>query len=254
MTGTEFIASVADLSREEREAAIKRELFAGNIPAFLRTLRTVTVTPTLSDTLTLTLSHSDTLTLSHSFSLSHSLSYMVMPDYLAIGSDNDFVRMPMTPYTAQDFADAFGFVLPTRKMVNDIWKAADVHVDPRPLTVEREAPATFLQHERIIESQVKGGVFVAGIKKDVVVSNKLQDNSNRVVIYGWHYVTGAPIQPLYSGHVDWYVDYSHGIRPVRRMMMVDGVAMPYEKILGDPQLSALLSDEGVIANPRYEQK
>src|SRR5205085_10115056 len=81
-------------------------------------------------------------------SIASGAEYDVMPDYLSIGSDADFVRIPMTPYTAQAFCDAFGFVLPTRKMVNDIWAAATTHLDPRPLTQEREAPQTFLQHHR----------------------------------------------------------------------------------------------------------
>jgi hypothetical protein len=238
LTGSAFIKSVTRLSREEREAAIRRELFAGNIPSFLRKLRTVEVTDTTTD------------------GVHHSVSYEVMPDYLAIGSDRDFVRMPMTPYTAQAFCDAFGFVLPTRKMVNDIWVAAKTHLDPRPLTVERESPLTFLQHHRIIEDQLKGverGTFVAGIKKDVVVTNRLGEKPQRVAIYGWHYVNGQPIQPLYVGHVDWYVDYSHGIRPVRRAMRVDGVERSFDKIITDPQLSGLISDEGVITVSRYDK-
>jgi hypothetical protein len=238
MTGSAFIASLAGLSREEREAAIRREILAGNIPSFLRNLRTVEASITGPD------------------SVKHTVSYEVMPDYLAIGSDDDFVRMPMIPYTAQDFCDAYGFVLPTRKMVNDIWAAAKTHLDPRPLTVERESPLTFFQHHKIIEEQLKGierGTFVAGIKKDVVVTNKLAENPHRVAIYGWHYLTGVAIQPVYTGHVDWYVDYSHGIRPVRRSMRVDGVVMPFEKIVKDSVLSALLSDEGVLTTTRYER-
>ena len=238
LTGSAFIESVASLPRAEREAVILRELMAGNIPSFLRTLRTVQASATGADGRT------------------HSIAYEVMPDYLAIGSDDDFVRMPMDPYTAQAFCDAFGFVLPTRKMVNDIWAAATVRVEPRPLTQERESPLTFLQHHRIIEEQLAGrerGALVAGIKKDVVVSNRLLERADRVAIYGWHYTTGSPIQPLYVGHVDWYVDYSHGIRPVRRSMRVDDVAQPFEKILNDPQLLPLLSDEGAIAAPRYER-
>ena len=72
-----------------------------------------------------------------------------------------------------------------------------------------------------------------------------------MVIYGWHYLTGDPIQPMYSGHVNWYVDYSHGIRPVRRMMIVDGIRRPFEKILTDSVALVLLSDEGAIKVPRY---
>jgi hypothetical protein len=238
ITGSAFIASLAQLSREERQAAIGRELLAGNMPSFLRNLRTVEATIVGPD------------------SVKHTVSYEVMPDYLAIGSDEDFVRIPMIPYTAQDFCDAYGFVLPTRKMVNDIWTAATTHLDPRPLTVERESPLTFFQHHKIIEEQLKGierGTFVAGIKKDVVVTNKLAENPRRVAIYGWHYPTGAPIQPLYTGHVDWYVDYSHGIRPVRRSMRVDGVAQPFEKILKDSVLRNLLSDEGEVTVTRYDR-
>ena len=208
------------------------------MPSFLRKLRTVEVSVVGSD------------------SVKHSISYDVMPDYLAIGSDNDFVRMPMTPYTAQEFCDAFGFVLPTRKMVNDIWAAATTHLEPRPLTVERESPVTFLQHHRIIEDQLKGigrGAFVAGIKKDVVVTSKLSEKPQRVAIYGWHYPNGQPIQPLYTGHVDWYVDYSHGIRPVRRSMRVDGNVVLFEKVLADSTLRDLLSDEGEITASRYDK-
>ena len=238
ITGTEFIKSVARLSREEREDAIRRELLAGNIPSFLRKLRTVEASATDSS------------------GVRHTISYDVMPDYLAIGSDKDFVRIPMTPYAAQAFCDAFGFVLPTSKMVNDIWAAATTHLAPRPLTIERESPLTFLQHHQIIEAQLKDverGTFVAGIKKDVVLTNKLLEKPQRVAIYGWHYPTGKPIQPVYSGHVDWYVDYSHGIRPVRRSMRVDGVARPFEAIMKDPQLRNLISDEGEITALHYDR-
>ena len=237
-TGSAFIESLVKLSREEREDAIKRELLAGNIPSFLRKLYPVVVSALDSS------------------GNKHTVEYDVMPDYLSIGSDKDFVRMPMTPYTAQAFADAFGFVLPTRKMVNDIWAAAPTHLEPRPLTIERESPLTFLQHHRIIEDQLKGtprGTFVAGIKKDVVVSNKLLERPQRVAIYGWHYMNGQPIQPVYAGHVDWYVDYSHGIRPVQRRMRVDGVTRTFESIMKDALLLNLLSDEGVIAATRYDK-
>ncbi|MDK2973073.1 MAG: hypothetical protein PWP23_2828 [Candidatus Sumerlaeota bacterium] len=238
-TGTEFIEQVADLPREQREAAIRHELLRGNIPDFLRRLEPVTVTAVGLD------------------GKERTATFRVMPDYLAIGSDQDFVRMPMNPHTAQAFCDAFGYVMPTVKMVDAIWQAADVHLDPKPLTEEREAARTFFQHHRIIEGQLEGqlrGAFVAGIKKDVVISNRIHERPDRVAIYGWHYVTGEPIQPLTTVHVDWYVDYSHGIRPVWGRIQVDGIELRYDEILKDPHLQNLLSDEGEIAIPRYKDE
>jgi len=255
MTGRAFIASVEKMSREEREAAILRELMAGNIPSFLRTFRTVRAKAAENQP-----AAASSVAAVAENAVRPTAEYEVMPDYLSIGSDADFVRIPMTPYTAQAFCDAFGFVLPTRKMVNDIWAAATTHLDPRPLTQEREAPQTFLQHHRIIEGQLdsiagfaRANAFVAGNKKDVVVTNQLVGKTNKVAIYGWHYPNGQPIQQVYTGHVDWYVDYSHGIRPVRRMIRVDGAVLPYEKVLADSTLAALLSDEGVVPQPRYEK-
>ena len=235
VSGREFIASVATLTRGDREVAIRRELLAGNIPSFLRRQNRIAVS------------------IPDSNGTARTIQYDVMPDYLAIGSDRDFVRMPMTPYTAQAFCDAFGFVLPTRRMVGDIWRNASVKVEPRPLTEQRESPLTFLEHHRIIEQQLKGkrrGALVGGIKKDVVVSPML-NRPDRVAIFGWHRENGEPIQPLYSGHVDWYVDYSHGIRPVRRSMIVDGVRLTFEAILSDPRLRYLVSDEEGPAISRY---
>jgi hypothetical protein len=72
-----------------------------------------------------------------------------------------------------------------------------------------------------------------------------------VAIYGWHYLTGEPIQPVYHRHVNTWVDYSHGIRLVDRDVVVDGVTMDIDLVLSDPVLSALLSDEGPMTGCRY---
>lgn len=233
--GAAFIASLRGLDRDAREAAVLRELRSGNVPGFLWQFVNVSVKGTWDGK-------------------EHSVSYDVMPDYLAIGSDDDFVRMPMNPRTAQAFCDSAGLALPTRKMVNDIWAQAAARFIPQPLTKDRESPAAFLQSQRLIEEQAagvpRGGIW-AGIKKDVVISNRLQERPNRVGIFGWHYPNGVPIQPLTVVHVDWYVDYSHGVRPLRRTVRVDGREMDYEDVLRDPKLSALLSDEGPIARPHY---
>jgi hypothetical protein len=234
--GAEFMQSLSGLDREARERAVLRELMSGNIPDFLRRLVPITVTATDAE------------------GRKHRAVYQVMPDYLAIGSDGDFVRVPMNPHTAQAFCDAFGFVLPTPKMVDDIWREALSKIIPQPLTQSREDPSTFLTHNRMIEDQIAGqylGELRAGHKKDVVITNRLNERPNRIAIYGWQFPSGEPIQPLTTVHADWYVDYSHGIRPVARTIRVDEANIAYEQVLRDPKLHVLLSNEGVMPVSSY---
>jgi len=234
--GAEFMRTLAGLDREAREEAVLRELKSGNIPDFLRRLAPITVTATDAE------------------GRKHTAVYQVMPDYLAIGSDQDFVRVPMNPHTAQAFCDAFGFVLPTTKMVDDIWREATSKMIPQPLTESRQDPMTFLAHNGMIERQIAGqypGELRAGDKKDVVITNRLTETPGRIAIYGWHFPSGVPIQPLTTVHADWYVDYSHGIRPVARTIKVDDADIPYEEVLRDPKLHVLLSNEGVIKVSSY---
>ncbi len=234
--GRDFMKSVAELSPPKREAAIRDELLRGNIPGFLREFVTIHTLAMTGDDVEVT------------------ATYEVAPDYLAIGSDDDFVRVPMTPMTAQAVADAFGCTLATRKMVNDIYGQAQVKLGPLPLTEDRTSVTTFLQHHGLIEWQREGkplGALVAGIKKDVVVSNRVQEKPNRVAIYGWHRLDGKPIQPLTTVHINTYVDYSHGIRLVRRAIRVNDEPTTVDSVLADPDLAALLSDEGTIERPRY---
>ena len=56
----------------------------------------------------------------------HTAAIDVMPDYLTVGSDTDFVRVPTTPMTAARIADAFGCARPTRKVVDAVYAAAAV--------------------------------------------------------------------------------------------------------------------------------
>ena len=240
--GTEFIEKIAKMDRKEREAAVAAELLRGNFPDFdHRSFAKVTVKgkgPSGKE---------------------HTLVFEAMLDYLSISASLDFVRMPMNPYTAMQIADAFDCCLPTRKMVNDIHDAATLRLDPKPLTEDRESPYTFLRHQELIEEQRKKvglGMLpvrklVSGIKKDVVISNRLGEKPNRVAIYGWHHTHGEPIQPLNVSHVDWYVDYSHGVRLIKRIVTVDGKPIDIRQVLQSPELCGLVSDEGPILFPGY---
>jgi hypothetical protein len=121
----------------------------------------------------------------------------------------------------------------------------------------------FAQHDSIVWSQRSPvlasfplGTLVGGTKKDVVISNKIRNDLKSgvpkpVVIYGWHQLSGSPIQPLYNGHGETYADYSHGIRLVLDSASLDGTPASVSALLQDPSLSATLSDEGPIPVPWY---
>jgi hypothetical protein len=106
----------------------------------------------------------------------------------------------------------------------------------------------------LIEAQRAGellGKLVSGDKKDVVVSNRLAERPNRVAIFGWHYPNGSPIQPLTIVHVDWYVDYCHGVRMVKRSVLVDSKPRDSRSVLHAADTAGLLSDEGPLTRPSY---
>jgi hypothetical protein len=239
--GTAFIDRLQTLELNQREAAILREITSGNFPEFLRTLKSVPIRGKVRDR--------DDGTVREV-----TASLQVIPDYLAVGSDADFVRMPTTPQTAQQIADRFGCILPTRKIVDAIDEQAELHLSPHPLTKDREAVATFLEHHRIIEQQRAEkplSLLTIGIKKDIVLSPRIFERPQRLAIYGWRQLDGLPIQPLTIVHSNRYVDYSHGARLVLNEIEIDGKRMKITEVLADPNQCGLVSDEGPMNPPVY---
>jgi hypothetical protein len=234
--GTEFARSISALPLKEREERIVAALTQGNVPTFLRSFVPVTVAAgPLSAT------------------------FEVAPDYLAVGSDDDYFLAPLTPSSAQAVADRLGCTLPTPRMVDEIYASAKVKLTPSPIppSPEMTTVPVFLRHNAVVLAQRKEfppGMLVAGHKKDVVISNRVFLTRGKVAIYGWHTAPGKPIQPLYTGHGDSWVDYSHGVRLVRRQMTVNGQTRTIDEVLADRALAPLLSDEGVMARSRYDLK
>lgn len=230
-SGGEFLLQIESMSREDREAAVLKQILQGNIPEALRLLKPIYVEATDSQ------------------GAKHTATYFVTSDYLGVGAGDQFFRMPITPMTAQKIATATDASLITAKISDDIFRHAELKCDPQPLTKDRESVVAFVEHSNLIDDQrarKHHDWLIAGIKKDVVLTNRLAEKPHRVAIYGWHYPDGKPIQPLYVGHVDWYVDYSHGIRLMSQQMFVDGQPRRAEEILKDKELSVLLSNEGPI--------
>ncbi len=233
--GNSFYKIIGPMKWNERDPLIVKEILSGNVPSFLRDMVPIRVKLDVNNKIIVA-------------------TYYVIPDYLSIGNNKDFARVPMTPMAAQQIADSLHCFLPIRKMVDDIYAAAKIKIEPVPLLAFRDSALIFWHHNLIIEGQRNGRKgLIAGIKKDVVLSGKISRDGrpNREAIYGWHKLDGKPIQPLYTGHINWWVDYSHGIRLVYRTIIVDGKPMDYIDVLKDPILRKLLCDEDDCDFYRY---
>jgi hypothetical protein len=229
LTGSAFYKQAAAMSWKARDSFALQQFRDGNVPAFWLSLQPVYT------------SYKDSVT-----GKTYNAVYYVTPDYFSIGTNDDWARVPLTPMAAQQIADSLNCFLPSRKMVDDIYRTAVVKLEPVPMYAFRDSTPTMWHHHLIIEGQRKGrNGLIAGIKKDVVNTAKLNESPtrDRVAIYGWHKPDGKPIQHLYTGHVNWYVDYSHGIRLVSRQIRVDGKWMDYKAVLQDVMLKHLLCDE-----------
>ena len=222
-------------AESERESAIAAELLAGNLPDFLRHLKPVTLRGR------------------DAAGRTAEVTICVTPDYLALGSDADFLSIPMGLRTAFAVAASFGFVLPTPTMVDAIYEQAEIHLRPQPLPPgpEMRSNAYYWEHQQRIREQRLAlhaplGALIAGQKKDLVVTNRLWRKAGRVAIYGWHQDAGAPIQPLSTVHGARYADYSHGVRLVSATAYVNGRPRRCSTCLQDPWLAGIVSDEGPI--------
>lgn len=230
-TGSKFISDNLNLRGSARESNVLKEFLSGNIPDFLRTLIPVTVT-----------------------NQSNSITYYVMPDYLSIGTDDDYCRMPMLAKTGKKIADLYGCILPTKKMVDDIYKNATIKLNAKPYGPPYDGnsmsgTARFDWSNQTIQKQLVGkenGSLVAGHKKDIVVTKSLLSNKNNIAIYGW-YLNGIPIQgpqPNASSHDLLWIDYSQCIRLISQKVIVNGEEKNIYDVLNDINLCKLISDVG----------
>ena len=230
LTGSQFAESVSNMDRQQREHAILDQLLEGNLPNFLRRLVAIKLSSKIA-----------------------AVTIFVMPEYLAIGTDNDFLRIPMNFHTAKAVMDRFRFLLPTKKIVDAIYDQSIRQFMPQPLPAGPQMTSTeyYRTHNTMIDTQSERrdfppDVLVAGHKKDVVLTDRLIQKPGHIAIYGWHRAPGMPIQPLSTVHGAGYADYSHGIRLVAEMAVIEGKLRSVRDILNDSVLATTLSDEGPI--------
>jgi hypothetical protein len=231
--GREFAHRVADLQGTARDVEVRSELLAGNLPERLRHLAPVVVKGRDENGEPV------------------AVTFCVMPDYLAVGSDSDSLLVPMGLPTALEVATDFGSVLPTPRVVDAIYEAADIKLAPQPLPASDEMRSTqyVVKHDELIAQQralldAPENALTAGDKKDLVLSDRLLSIPGRVAIYGWHWAAHHPIQPLSTVHGAQYADYSHGVRLISPIIYVNGIPRQFFDALRDPALAHLLGGDG----------
>ncbi len=233
------------LDREAREVRLFEEISSGNVPSILRHLWEIKDSGVVNGKL-------------------YSIRYYCTPDYLAVGSDEDYLLIPMSAYLAQLLANEARSNLPTAKMVDQIYLTAPTKLRPQPIPPSPEMTTlpVFVRHQHLIRGQrdslgiEAGNQLIAGHKKDVILSNKIYQQLRTsvprpVVIYGWHTGDDSPIQPVYNGHGATYADYSHGIRLIQNKVWVNGKPRSMRRILASNKWHSLLSKEGKIRKCRY---
>jgi hypothetical protein len=231
VTGTQFMQQTEGFDFSERQYGAVQEILAGNMPEGLR----------IPAILILVNDHGDTLQLP------------ISRDYLAIGSDTDFVRIPLSLPSAKAIAKYFNVLIPTPTLVDAIYEQANIQLKPQPMHPgdEMRSNAYYLRHNELINEQAGitqfPSILLAGHKKDVVISTRVLTQPKKVPIYGWHLRSNEPIQPLSLVHGESYEDYSHGLRLIASVGCLNGRPAVIEKLFNDPAWETSLGGEAGLA-------
>lgn len=226
----------------DREEQIYQEIASGNVPSWMREMRPIRMERSLNG-------------------INHQVTFWVTPDYLAVGSDEEYLLVPLSPRTAQRIADLLEASLPTPSMVDEVWRAADARLAPQRIPPQDSVQSVrtvkhYSRHTSVILGQrmlkhVRPGALVAGHKKDIVLVPEVLSDPGSVAVYGMHGTDGTPTQGLStSGRSEW-VYYNHGVRLVDRRIVIDGIERDLTQVLQDPDLAGLLSAAGPMGEPRY---
>lgn len=196
------------------------------------------------------------------------ITYNVMPDYVML----DGVRVTMAPYTAQRVADHFGMLLPTDKMSQQIYDAANTKVRANPLSsggyvgadgkrytardviehrIDKSDAA--LQYNELTNQELskltqpgKDPGLIAGHGKDIL---QPLARSNDPSMGGWHGKDGKALQPYSSPHkgeAGSHTEYGLYTRLVGNNVTVTlpngkTITTSLDKLLNHPELSKVLS-------------
>lgn len=207
------------------------------------------------------------------------ITYKVMPDYVMI----EGIRVPMSPVTAQRVAKHFGMSLPTAKMSQQIYNAADTKVRAPPLSGSGYTGADGKRYSAkdVVENRIgasdaaiaynektdkeiakrisgKPPTLIAGHGKDIL--EPLANNPQDVSMGGWQGVSGDPLQPYSSPHKGQaavhseYALYTRLVGGDVTVTLPDGktINTTMDKLRNNPNLSKLVANKPGVSS--YQTK
>jgi hypothetical protein len=228
MTATEILRQLPNTLCEEREQAICEFFEAGQCPMWLRQWVEI---PVAADGL--------------------SGAFYVMPDFLCLGTDDDYVYTPLGAINAERALRRFKAVLPTQRMVSLVYAMSKKQVaqpwgppyDNSMKLTERWAVQTRKAAKGIKASGAHNGDLVEGHFKNVIVSPRtVTSHGTDLSFFGWYDGRGRPIQGDSGAHGSSYCDYSHGVRAVLSNVVVGDRMTSLPEALADEHAYKLFSE------------
>jgi len=254
MTGGELVAYLVSRGvnfGEEREEILLEQYSRGNVPQFLRTLYPFEMH-----------AGDDTYIL------------YCLPDYLCVGSNEDFVHTPMAPATAQRIADEWGLVIGTPEMEDARRAYFPQRLGFRPMAPPEYPRDGSMMHTSrwpihtrwFLEDMKKAGYTVGlpvtGHKKCIITHPWLVVwGFAHCGVHGAYYTKSDKAIHVFEenarAHIPKYSDYSHGAmlyHPTVFRLNADGAAEAAGQTIIEKVMSKQpkpLSRRQFSKSPRY---
>lgn len=134
---------------------------------------------------------------------------------------------PIARRDISSVCDEWGCEVPTAKLVDAIWEQSDLKLDCTKLRRNYNSfndmatnTAYELQSEKILK-QISEQLKENGTDSYSIVSGTQKDfailPNGRTDLYGWHHLDGTLTEKGATSHSQTYIDYSQGLRLVRKV-------------------------------------
>ena len=205
----------------------------------------------------------------------------VASDALALRHPFGDVRVNVSCRGAQVLCDKLGLQMPTPLMIDRVWEAATLRVNPK--TYLPDSSGRILVHDRLddtvttpmhsltamiahsdrVQRSIEGDPeLVCNVGKWWVLTHALGaplQGGYTCANYGWFYasapglsVTGKRLwQPIGKRHNENHRDYSQTFVPVGSKMLVNDQVMTVASVLSDAELCGLLNHDGPLLYARH---